>query len=1088
MLRILHSSYATERIAAATEFIQSFAAGTEQLIVGASREAADDLVRGIAFTRGATFGWHRLSFIQLAARLASPRLAEKGLAPGTSIGNDALAARAVYEELKQRRLKYFEVVAQFPGFAHATASTLSDLRLGGVRAEDMRLTETSVQDVSALLGQYDKQCVAAAIADRAALLRLAAEVVRTDRPFDRWPVLLLDVPIHSVAERDLLSALADCSRHVLLTCLTGDARTLVAAQPISSFVQSDTPKIPPESSLARLSRYLFSDDVPPVSEANGEVLFFSAPGEARECVEIARHILRLSNGGVRFDQIAILLRNPETYSGLMETALRRASIPAFFVRGSHRPDPSGRALLALLSCAAEKLSARRFAEYLSFAQVPQLSESGGVQQSEETVAFPGDESLNAISFPAPPKQETREQVEVADDGRGPELEGSLRTPWKWERLLVEAAVVGGKERWIRRLGGLEKQFQLESETRAREDPDSPFIETIENRIRNLRHLRSFAVPVIEDLAALPGAASWGEWIACLERLASKTLRDPHRVLGVLADMKPMSPVQSVSLEEVRTVLRRWLASVQPEPPATRYGRVFVGPPEQARGRSFEVVFLPGLAERMFPTKLREDPLLLDKLRKEISSELPALADRGQQERLLLQIAVGAARSRLYLSYPRVEIAEARPRVPSFYALDVARSITGCVPDHEQLAREAETAGDSRLAWPAPRDPNQAIDDSEYDLAVLRPLLSANRATRKGRLAYVMDLNQHLARSLRSRWARWNEKWSPQDGLCKKNEAVTEILTNFRLSSRPYSVSALQRFAVCPYQFLLSGMYRIQPREESSAIEQLEPMTRGAMFHEIQAQTLRGLQKSGWLPLTEANLRAAMTHLDQTVDRVASEYREELAPAIDHVWQDAVENMRGDLRVWFKSLAVTAAWVPIHFEYGFGFKPRRGGDPASVSEAVTLPSGERLQGFVDLIEESIDGKYLRITDHKTGKNHATTGLVVGGGEVLQPVVYGLAIESALKRLVLETRLFYCTVRGGFSEQVIPLDENARNAGATVLRAIDHAIANVFLVPAPRDGACADCEFQDVCGPYEETRIQQKTVHPELVRLTALRRLA
>lgn len=93
MLRILHSSYATERIAAATEFIQSFAAGTEQLIVGASREAADDLVRGIAFARGATFGWHRLSFIQLAARLASPKLAEKGLTPGTSIGNDALAAR-----------------------------------------------------------------------------------------------------------------------------------------------------------------------------------------------------------------------------------------------------------------------------------------------------------------------------------------------------------------------------------------------------------------------------------------------------------------------------------------------------------------------------------------------------------------------------------------------------------------------------------------------------------------------------------------------------------------------------------------------------------------------------------------------------------------------------------------------------------------------------------------------------------------------------------------------------------------------------------------------------------------------------------
>src|SRR5260370_12050790 len=53
----------------------------------------------------------------------------------------------------------------------------------------------------------------------------------------------------------------------------------------------------------------------------------------------------------------------------METALRRAGIPAFFVRGSRRPDPSGRALLALLGCAAEGLSAHRIAEYLSSAQV-----------------------------------------------------------------------------------------------------------------------------------------------------------------------------------------------------------------------------------------------------------------------------------------------------------------------------------------------------------------------------------------------------------------------------------------------------------------------------------------------------------------------------------------------------------------------------------------------------------------------------------------------------------------------------------------------------------------------------------------------
>ena len=43
----------------------------------------------------------------------------------------------------------------------------------------------------------------------------------------------------------------------------------------------------------------------------------------------------------------------------------------------------------------------------------------------------------------------------------------------------------------------------------------------------------------------------------------------------------------------------------------RYGRVFVGSPHQGRGRTFKVVFVPALAERLFPQKPREDPMLLD---------------------------------------------------------------------------------------------------------------------------------------------------------------------------------------------------------------------------------------------------------------------------------------------------------------------------------------------------------------------------------------------------------------------------------------------------------------------------------------------
>src|SRR4029077_14152113 len=107
-----------------------------------------------------------------------------------------------------------------------------------------------------------------------------------------------------------------------------------------------------------------------------EVEVFSAPGESRECVEIARRGLTLARNGIRLDQIAVLLRSPEEYRAHLDEAVARAGIPAHFARGAVRPDPTGRAFYSLLKCAAEGLSARRFAEYLSLGQVPDPAPGG----------------------------------------------------------------------------------------------------------------------------------------------------------------------------------------------------------------------------------------------------------------------------------------------------------------------------------------------------------------------------------------------------------------------------------------------------------------------------------------------------------------------------------------------------------------------------------------------------------------------------------------------------------------------------------------------------------------------------------------
>jgi RecB family exonuclease len=534
--------------------------------------------------------------------------------------------------------------------------------------------------------------------------------------------------------------------------------------------------------------------------------------------------------------------------------------------------------------------------------------------------------------------------------------------------------------------------------------------------------------------------------------------------------------------EVRDVLTGELTTLAERPPADRYGRVFVGTIEQARGRSFEVVFLPGLAERVFPQKPREDPILLDALRRELGGALATQDERAHRERLLLRLAVGAARRRLHVSYSRLEQTEARPRVPSFYALELARALTGRVPEPQRMEREAAAAAGARLAWPAPDDPGAAIDEVEHDLATLRALLVGGDTF--GRARYLLEQSDSLARSLRTRWARWHRRFSPADGLVRVADGTRQTLAQARLAARAYSPSALQKFAACPYQFFLSAICRLEPRPEVAPIVELDPATRGHLFHRVQADAMRALAEEGRLPLGSDALDAARATLDRTLDRVAEQYREELAPAIQRVWQDEIESMRADLRMWLEQSAATQAqWEPIAFELAFGLRRDPANDPRSVEAEVVLPEGYRLRGIVDLIERKRGGVDLRVTDYKTGRDFTKRNLVVGGGEMLQPVLYGLAIQHLFGAPVVQSRLYYCTRAGGFSERVVPLSEEARAQGPAVLRVIDRAIEAGFLPAAPRPRACGICDFRDVCGPREETRIALK----DQARLDPLRAL-
>ena len=130
-VRIIRSASASVRLQEARRFLDTFSPGTEVLLLGASRGAVDDLARTIAMEKGATFGLHRLSFTQLAARLAAPELAARGQAPASALGVRSRSRRG--RRLKPRTRTRSNTSRRYrtPRFSQGSRSHVARVEIGG---------------------------------------------------------------------------------------------------------------------------------------------------------------------------------------------------------------------------------------------------------------------------------------------------------------------------------------------------------------------------------------------------------------------------------------------------------------------------------------------------------------------------------------------------------------------------------------------------------------------------------------------------------------------------------------------------------------------------------------------------------------------------------------------------------------------------------------------------------------------------------------------------------------------------------------------------------------------------------------------
>jgi RecB family exonuclease len=583
----------------------------------------------------------------------------------------------------------------------------------------------------------------------------------------------------------------------------------------------------------------------------------------------------------------------------------------------------------------------------------------------------------------------------------------------WDALTVRLGITGTRAQWLNRIvyDKKERSFQV------------------------IVNLEQFITGLFASADAVPQHGQWATFAAGVVA-AFRQLGGQHpAVIAAVESLAELDTVQSpIDLETFTEFCRKALDAATEQPEHFQAGNVFVSDVMGARGLAFPLVILLGLVEKSFPRLVREDPLLLDDEREAINqavgathvSPLPAplpLKSRGHaEERLLFDLTTGIARDQLVLSFPRLDAATARPRLPSSLLLKA----TGA-PDFKTL----ESLPNCRkIPLGIVTGNATAIDERELDLAALAVL-----GDREPYLAAVSPL---LHAGVTAAQRRWRERdLTILDGLIAAPAALALLRDRFGLDKLVTSATALEDFFGCPFYYFQKHVLHLEEWEEPEAALTIDPADLGTLYHRI----LQVYYRDG------GDLAAVIEKHFQEFERAG-------VTGYPTVWEIKKEIIRHELTAFVarERRRLAAGWQPAKFEEEFtGF-------------AVAPPV--RLRGKIDRIDLSPDHRHAEVLDYKTGK--LPRGLqdnALAAGEALQLPLYLLAAETVLPGVSVDAaRYLYFTLRGGY--RAISFSREAlasRRAELTGLLETASAMIRdgVFAQFATPEG-CRDCPFRPICG--------------------------
>ncbi len=567
------------------------------------------------------------------------------------------------------------------------------------------------------------------------------------------------------------------------------------------------------------------------------------------------------------------------------------------------------------------------------------------------------------------------------------------------------------------------------------------------------------------LAALPPEGTWQEMAAGVTRVATVLGRhaelERSLLLSALARVELDLPAgYRIDRRELLGLLHTALEADGRRPLGGCGGGVQLLSVVEARGRTFDRLYLPGLVRGHFPRPVAAEPVLPDGLRRrlrELLPDLPVKAEGHDEDRFLFAQLLGAA-PQVVLSRPRHD--EGKPLTASPLLEAVRRgtelSVLAVEPGELSLLDRAIAAGLQAGAAALPDLLPVALEEGRRRYAPSAPEAPLSAAgSARWRILVEFDADPR-ARA----WPARLQPFGPYSGFTGRADLLA-----------PPSATLLEGLAHCAWQAFLQRDLRLAPLPDPEALlPEVDRRWVGTVVHEVLAQLAREAD-DGRAPALRfaATSRQPGTPIRWPDDaQLAELVRNSVTATLDAagrphaalarlVEREALERL---LVVRRLDEAEPAAWI------------------GAEVEGTAVVAGAAVRFRVDRLSRL--GERLVLTDFKIGAPDSTLRLKTVKARVrrlLAEVRSGARLQAALYLAAAAAEGQPALARYTFLDPDLeePLRQHELEASAETAEALEHA-ATVLLTARRRGlhpprllepnrnqefSGCAWCEVAEAC---------------------------